>query len=270
MLAPYFMIRVLTSVALVALLAAGASADERKGLPTPDPRAKARLSVRWNPPSEWVSLDPRQGEFAAYRLQTTLLSHGRELTELGPRLVVHYLGPPSKRRELAARTKGWARRFLSPERKRLLPKDAKVRALTKSDPGLNVNLVEVQGDYSAVLAPGQEPRPPQRDWTGLYAHVVAADGVWAVVLLGPTKTTKRWTPFVETFLRASKSGTVLIRPDPREAPAKSSRAGATPASQPASKPVSPEKPGKPEKKPARPAKPAESPTSSPRDGAGGR
>lgn len=225
---------VVVALALSGLVGAALADEGKGGLPAPDPKAKARLSVRWNPPRGWSSLETREGEFAAYRLQRTRKEGQGEVTEQGPRLVLYYLGPQTKRRQLEARRAAWARRFLSPERKRLLPAAAKVRELAKKgrDPALAIHLVEIRGDYSAVLAPGQEPRPPQRDWTGVYAHVVAPDGVWVAVLLGPTKTTLAWVPELEKLLRESKTGTVLIRPDPREAagrPAPSSTPAASPA-----------------------------------------
>ena len=209
------------SLALAALWS-GALADEGQGgLPAPDPQAKARLSVRWKAPPAWSALEAREGEFAAYRLRRTIKPESGEegeLNEEGPRLVIHYLGKHSERRQVQARRAAWARRFLSPERKRLLPEAAKLRPIVAKevDPGLAIHLVEVRGDYSAVLAPGQEPRPPQRDWTGIYAHVVAPDGVWVAVLLGPSKVTQAWSGELEKLLRASTSGTVMIRPDPRE------------------------------------------------------
>lgn len=208
---------VLASLALAAPWS-GALGDEGKGgLPAPDPKAKARLSVRWNAPRDWKALEAREGEFAAYRLQRTRKGERGEVAEVGPRLAIYFLGKANERRRVAGRRAAWARRFLSPERKRLLPEAAKLRALRKEvDPALVIHLVEVRGDYSAVLAPGQEPRPPQRDWTGIYAHITAADGVWVAVLLGPTKLTQAWSGELEKLLRGAKAGTVMIGPDPRE------------------------------------------------------
>lgn len=227
----------LLSLALLGSLLGGVlRGDEGKGgLPAPDPRAKARLSVRWKAPQSWAALQPRQGEFAAYRLRRTVQQGEREVREEGPRLVIYYLGKKRARLELPARRAGWARRFLSPKRERLPAEAAKVRALaTKAkDPGLAIHLVEVRGDYSAVLAPGQEPRPPQRDWTGLYAHVVAPDGVWCAVLLGPSAELEPWRAELEGFLGACTSGTVLVEPDPRERrPAEAPQPSATPPATP--------------------------------------
>ncbi|MBL4844668.1 MAG: hypothetical protein JKY65_04010 [Planctomycetes bacterium] len=218
-------------IALVPFLAL-ATADEKKGgLPTPDPKAKARLSVAWNPPKEWKSLATREGEFAAYRLarkvKTKVKSKAKPTLEHGPRLVIHYLGKATPRRALKQRQAAWARRFLSPERRRLGPEAAKTRTPKKVAKGLVIHVVRVRGDYAAVLAPGQEPGAPQRSWLGVYGHVVAADGVWVVVLLGSAKEIEPWIPELDALLAGAKAASVLFRPDPRES------AGKRPASRPA-------------------------------------
>lgn len=223
------MIRSALCLALALGLGASSAWAQEGGLPKPDPRARPRQSVLWSAPSAWEPLPLRPGEFAAWRVARASAEDapGKDVLK-GPRAALYYLGRLDEARALAGRRRAWARRFRDAEQARLAPEAAKLTRLPEPAEGapppppkgpLEVHLVQVLGDYSAPLSPGEEAQPPRKEWAGVFGHVVGPDGVWVLEVVGPRAEVAPWLRDLKAFLTSAKAGEALRGPDPREAAA---------------------------------------------------